>query len=153
MTRAAYIRREAVVSALVNAAISAGFVLAVFGMGPVPVWGLPGYVSDFVPQGFMVGLMAGLVPSLLARRAVVRGAIEGVATIDKWSNALLVAVFTGLLCAAAGSMGAAALLTVSETGTVPFALALGTKVIFGAGLGWLVTRQTLARLLHPMAAA
>ncbi|QOV93645.1 hypothetical protein [Novosphingobium sp. ES2-1] len=64
MEPAAYIRRETAVSIAVNVALSAAFFIAVFGTGrDVPVWSVGGYVFDFAPQGFMIGLMATLVPA------------------------------------------------------------------------------------------
>jgi hypothetical protein len=65
MEPAAYIRRETAVSIAINVALSATFFIAVFGTGrDVPVWSVGGYVLDFAPQGFMIGLMATLVPRL-----------------------------------------------------------------------------------------
>lgn len=145
---AAYIRREAAISALINAVISAGFTFAMFRGENAEVWGMGGFVADFLPQGFMVALMATLVPTVLARRAVgsgrVAGALAGAAQRHLVLPALLAAVIGAVILTA--SM--AALFAAIGLETIPFAVALAIKVACGAILGALVTTIALSRMLR-----
>lgn len=60
------IRRETIISIVINVLISAFFFMLFFGLqAPAPVRGLGGYAFDFLPQSFMVALMGSLVPGLL----------------------------------------------------------------------------------------
>src|SRR5690606_9204225 len=69
-----YILRESLLSAAINAAISIGFYLAVFGRrDPIPVWGMSNLAFDNLVQSFAVALMSALVPALLARLAQQKG--------------------------------------------------------------------------------
>lgn len=146
IARSAYITREAAVSGVINAAISAGFALTLFGPGEVPVWGVPGFVGDFVPQGFMVGLMGSLVPALLARRAIGQGRLGAIA--GKLPRPVPAALLAALASAALATVLAAACAWLSGQATIPFALALAIKTGFGGALGALVTTLTLARMLR-----
>lgn len=137
----AHIRRETAISIVINMSIGAGFFLALFGrIDPVPVWGAGGYAVDFLPQGFMVGLMGALVPSLLARRQVARGALAtgpGASMLPKGlvARCLVLAVLSMLLLAGL----AAAALAASGVATLPFALGLGIKIASSAAVAAIVT--------------
>ncbi len=132
----ALVRREALTSAAINAAIGAGFFLALFGLDERVGVAALGY--DFLPQAFMVGLAAALVPVLIVRqrlgiyeptgRIVARAlALAAVSMVVAGGGALLVCRATG-----AGSLD-------------PIA-ALATKMAFGAVLGSVVTVLALRRL-------
>jgi hypothetical protein len=97
MTTAAYIRRETGVSMVINAVLTLAFFLIVFGRsGPVPVWGVGAYVFDFVPQGFMIGLMGSLVPGALAGKARRAGKVAALGVASPWPANL---VLLPALCA------------------------------------------------------
>lgn len=143
MTREAFIRRETAISVVVNAAISAGICWLVFGgNAAAPIWSVPGIVADTVPQGFMVALMAALVPGLLARRAVARGLLDG-------SNATTTlaivrrAIVTGATSALVATAIIAALFAIARVDAVPFGEALVLKIVVGAAIAFVVTPRAL----------
>ncbi|MFM6829173.1 MAG: hypothetical protein ACKOVA_02375 [Novosphingobium sp.] len=145
MTAIAYIRRETFVSILINTGLSGLFFLAVFGRsGPVPVWGAGGYVFDFGPQGFMIGLMATLVPGVLARKAMRLGrlsTLDGHARLPR--GLVLRAMLCGLAGAVAGMAIAAALLAVAGVAMLAWWPAFLVKLVFGAMLAAIVTHAGL----------
>lgn len=141
MTGPAYIRRETRVSIVINTVLSALFFLAVFGnSASVPVWGSRGYVLDFGPQGFMIGLMATLVPGALARRALRSGTIDPVCGSTRMPRGLLL---RGVSCGVAGAVAGIALsgagLTLAGLAQLPWWPALLVKLAFGFVLAALIT--------------
>ena len=146
----AHVRRETAISIVINMAIGAGFFLVLFrGTDPVPVWGAGRFAADFLPQGFMIGLMGSLVPSLLARRQVARGALAPVPAASMLPKGLMtrcvvLAVVSMLLLAGL----AAAALAASGVATLPFAIGLAFKIATSAAVAAAVTpiaiRATLA---------
>jgi hypothetical protein len=142
------INRETIVSAIVNAVISVGFFLLVFGRnGEVSAWGAASYAFDFVPQSFAIGFMAALVPALLTRKAFNSARIRSIAT-PAWSISAigLRALLSGLAAMTIGSSLCAGALWLSGAETIAYWPAFAAKVLYGAVLGALMTRITLARL-------
>ncbi|MCX7284452.1 MAG: hypothetical protein NTX28_10485 [Novosphingobium sp.] len=141
MEPAAYIRRETAVSIAINVALSAAFFAAVFGLsGLVPVWGMGGYVFDFGPQGFMIGLMATLVPGLLARKALAGGKVAPLGGTSALPAAPVPrAVLCGALGAAAGVCASAVALGLAGPQHLGWLPALLAKLAFGAVLAVIVT--------------
>lgn len=141
MQPSAYIRRETAVSIVINLVLSALFFMAVFGRsGSVPVWGVGSYVFDFGPQGFMIALMATLVPGLLARKARTSGkvvAMGGAARLP--ANIAVRAMFCGLLGAATGMAGSALVLAPWGVTHLDWLTALLAKLAFGGTLAAVVT--------------
>lgn len=147
----AYIRRETVVSVAINAALTLAFFLAVFGFRrPVPVWGMGAYVFDFVPQGFMIGLMASLVPGVLVGKALRAGKVTPMAAHSSLPSGL---VARSLLMAACGALAgvviSAGLLAASVLEQLPWGAALAGKLVWAVLLALIVTpaglRAALAR--------
>lgn len=149
MTPAAFIARETAVSTAVNAAISAGFCWLVFGGdGRAPVWGAGGLVVDYLPQGFMVGLMGALVPGLLGRRARATGRVEGLAAPSAPATPVLRRSFvTAMACAAGATAVAAVLFRVARITDVSFATALALKTGSGALIALVVTPPAIRAAL------
>lgn len=141
MEPAAYIRRETAVSTAINVALSAAFFVAVFGTGgKVPVWGMGGYVFDFGPQGFMIGLMATLVPGLMVRKALWQGKVPVIQGASRLPAAVLPrAVLCGVFGAVCGMAGAGAVLLVGGATQLDWLPALLAKLAFGAALALVVT--------------
>jgi hypothetical protein len=144
-----HIAREALISGIISGAISVAFVFLVF-LGPreVPVWGVRGLVTDCIPQGFMIGLMGALVPSLLARRSLSAGRLP----IGHSPDLLLLRIVRGALLSAVASAAAltgaaAAVLAIGGWNRIEFIAALVLKAGAGVALGVVVTRITLRRLL------
>jgi hypothetical protein len=146
-----YAARETVVSALINAVISAAFFLAGYqGTALVPVWGAGGLAFDAVPQSFAIGFMATLVPGLMCRRALATGRIPGGTGTEPsigWIFAR--AVLNGFVAAVAGTALWAAFLWLAGAETLAYAPAFVIKVAYGAALGALVTWTTLTRMTGP----
>ena len=142
--------REAIVSAAINAAISAGFFLQAFDRSPrIPVWGLGNYAFDFLPQSAAIGLMATLVPGLLARRNMVgSGAAEWLPSAPSTGSILRRSATHALLAAAIGGALCAGALWAGGTETVGWASAFAFKLLYGGALGALVTALSLRRLLR-----
>jgi len=145
-----HVAREAVVSALINGALSLGFTFLAFsGMREIQMWGASGLVVDSVPQGFMTGLMGALVPSLLTRRAVLSGRLHGATAFATPARHIVVAAILSALLAAALLTGVvAAILAIEGSPVIGFGSALVLKTALGAALGALVTTIALNRLLR-----
>jgi hypothetical protein len=152
MEHHAYIRRETCVSMAINTALTLAFFLAVFGRaGPVPVWT---WVRDFLPQGFMIALMATLVPGALAGKALRAGRLApldraGPLPRNLFARALLLALASALAAAAL----AAAFAALTGLATLAYATALGIKLAFAAGLAALITPAGLRAALGTPAIA
>jgi len=145
----AYIRRETMVSAVINAILSALFFWLVFrGVDPVPVWGMGNWVFDFVPQGFMIALMSTLVPGALTGRAIRSGRIAADGQANRLPGNLLARAL--LLAGAAAILGAglvAAIMKLVGAEQLPPGTALLLKIVYGASLAILVTPPGLRRAL------
>jgi len=142
-----YLLREAAVSAVINAAISAGFFFAFFrGMDLIPVWGPGNYAADFVPQSFAVALMSALVPGFLARKGIAEGKFS-VVTVPAPTKVALHALAWAVAGLVVGSALAALVLWVSGLEVIPAFPALAIKVAYGAALGALVTHLSVGRLV------
>jgi hypothetical protein len=134
--------REAAISAMINAAISAGFYLALFhGLAAVSVAGVGGFAFDFVPQSFMVALMGALVPGLLALRPIAAAGL----VVPARSRVVVQAFGFAVLAALIGAGIAASL---PAYATIGFATGLLVKIAYGAALGAAVTALALRRLWH-----
>jgi hypothetical protein len=144
-----FVARETMISAAVNAMLSAGFFFAVFGgSSAARVWGAGGLALDFLPQSFAVAFFATLMPSLLARRAMRQGRLVGPSrTRAGLASLLAVAILSGLVASLVGGGTWAAAFWASGLAAVPAVPALLVKVAYGAILGALVTRHHLQRLL------
>jgi hypothetical protein len=151
VSAARHIRQETTVGVVINALLSALFFWLVFGPVPiVPVPGIGAFAFDFLPQGFMIGLMATLVPGALTRRKLRAGgiaALHGTTRLPRSLpvRALLVALSTGLIgwglaTAALARLGLAAL---------PWETALIIKIICGGVIGGIITAAGVrATLVH-----
>ena len=146
---AAYVARETLVSAVINAALSIGFFLLVFGgVDPVPTWGIGNYAFDFVPQSFAIGLMATLVPGLLCRNAIAAGRIAGgTPSAGNPGSVVTRALVNGLLAGSVGAGICAAALWASGLDALASTTAFILKVTYGALLGAFVTRSSLGRMI------
>lgn len=149
MTPARHIRRETVISAGINGAISAGFFFLMFaGVDPVPAWGIGNYAFDFIPQSFAVGFMATLVPGLLCRRAIAAGRIAEITGRRTTTGGVVArAVLQAIAAVLVGAGTCALLLWATGAEAIGNAAAFALKVLYGAGLGALITRVTLGRML------
>jgi len=138
---AAFLARETAISVVINAALSAGFCWLIFGgKSVVPIWGVQGLVVDYLPQGFMIGLMGVLVPGLLARRAQVAGRFGGSLIVPGPISAV---VKRALIVAAAGAALATAMAAVGFAlwgrQYLPVTGAMLLKIAGGALLALIVT--------------
>lgn len=142
-----HIARETAVSTGINAAISVGFFVLVFGeVDSVPVWGMGNYAFDFLPQSFAIGLMATLVPGLLCRRAIAAGRFGGNATPTP-ASVIVKAVLNALAALVLGAGLCALALWAAGVEEIDQVTAFVPKVLYGAVLGAIVTRLTLGRML------
>lgn len=147
MTHTAYIRRETLISMVINSVLTLLFFLLLFGgMAHVPLWGMGHWAFDFIPQSLMIALMSTLVPGLLTRRAVASGRIIANGPSSRLpANAFARAV----LVASAVTVAVVALVVVAHLAatasgqgtpiTIPFAAALATKLAYAAVLAAAVT--------------
>lgn len=149
MSNSHFILRESLLSAAINAAISIGFYLAVFGRtDPIPVWGIGNLAFDYLPQSFAVALMSALIPGLLTRLAQKRGKVgnpSGAIPSPGQVIAISLAWATGALVIAGGSSAAILWLTTAET--MPALQVFIAKALYGALLGMFVTSRVLKRQL------
>lgn len=138
---AGLLAREAAISAVINAAISAGFFFAMFGLAaPVPVWGVGNFAFDFLPQSLAVTFFASFVPSLLAGKAIASDSMPTLPVLFAQSLA------RGLAALAIGGAIWAALLWGIGVEQIAATSALVLKVLYGLLLGAAVTYRTLQRL-------
>ncbi len=145
---AGFLTREALISASVNALISAGFFTLAFGFGEAAeIWGVGNFVFDFLPQSFAVAFFASLVPVLLAMRSAKAGKIAFAGPIAGVGSVVGLAILTGLLAAAVGGVIWAAVFSVAGADAIGAMAALAIKVVYGFALGGVVTYFRLGRLL------
>jgi hypothetical protein len=145
-----YVRRETMISVVINVALSLVFFLLVFGRAdPVPVWGVGKYAFDFIPQSFMIALMSTVVPGILAiqrRKARLVERVEAPSRLPRklMPRALLVALLAVLL----GAGLVALVLAATRIDTIAWTPALVFKLLYGGALAALVTPPTLRAALH-----
>lgn len=144
-----YVLREALLSAAINAAISIGFFLAVFGRGnTIAVWGIGNLAFDNLVQSFAVALMSALVPALLARLAQRKGKVGSPgAPVPGVGRVFARALAWAVAAAAAGGGSLAALLWLSGAEVLPALPLFFAKTLYGAALGAFVTSKVLTRQL------
>lgn len=141
---ATYRRRETLVSAVINMTFSALFYALIFGLAAaLPVRGTGAFAFDFLPQSAAIGLMASLIPGLLMRRAVVRGAF---ATIPAAHKQPRIAIIAGISIAGAVGFGAvlAGLFWLAAPDQIGRSAAIAIKLVYGAALGATVTYVSLS---------
>ena len=145
-----YITAETAIGAVINGVLSLAFVELLFhGQARVPVHGSHGLILDAVPQSVMIAVMSTIVPTLLTRNRVGRGAVQTPASRARMSarSRIARAVRLAVVGALAGIALSAALL-VSGPADWPMCTVMIGKVIYGAILGGaisaLATRAALA---------
>ena len=140
---AALLRRNAALSAAINAAASLGFFLLVFGWptGRLAMGRPDNFALDFLPQAAAVAFMSAWVPVLVSRRDVARFSGQAprpvqLITLRAGGFALAALVPGGLLAGAALALAWA-----------PLALwpAVAIKLCFGGLFGALVTTLAIRR--------
>jgi ABC-type phosphate/phosphonate transport system permease subunit len=145
----AYLRREGMLSIVINAVLSLLFFLVVFGIdstGAVHVGGFGGYAFDFLPQSFMVALMSALVPGMIAAARIRSGQIEG--TPETIWALVARSLLTALVALAVGGTIAFVLTLLAENTAFPWLSALVVKIIYGAILAAIVTPDGLRAALR-----
>lgn len=143
-----YIARETAISAVINAAISMGFFLAVFGLGDSSaIWGLGNYAFDFLPQSFAVAFFASVVPSLLARKAVLSGTFGSASDVPGLKTLLARSIILGMSIMVVGAGLCTGVLWLTGAETISLVPALSLKTAYGAALGALVTYKCLTASL------
>lgn len=144
MDLATILKRERLVSTVINVVLSTAFFLLVFGprQRMLTLAAPDGFALDFLPQGAAISLMAALVPSLLVRKALRKDGAAAVPSTSAigWQVTRMLA--TGL--AIAGLLAALCLSLPIEQ--ISWTTALGIKLIFGGLLGFVVTHRALTRL-------
>ena len=140
-----FVARETCVSIVINAAISAGFFVAFFGWGGTVT--AAALAPDSFPQAFAIGLMGSLIPGLLTRSRVGRGAISariGKARIGVVPRAILIAIGSGI------ALGGAAYLALKLVGgEFAWAAALPLKMACGGLVALVVTPLAVRAALLP----
>lgn len=140
------IRREMITSAVISAIISAFFVFAIFGGVPlISLWGMSGDALDFLPQTFMLSLMSSLIPALLLRRKLVRKKLQTVAGRTRQLSRYVVlrSLLLALFVTPVGSLMGIAVLYLLSGDSIAFYMLLINKIMYGAIIAALVSRQSL----------
>lgn len=150
----AWIRRETLISALINTVLSAAFFFLVFGgQEAVSLWGIGQWLFDFIPQSFMIALMSTLVPGALAAKALRAGKLHidrkaGGPVVDVLPRRLFLRALTlALLSAAGGTALVSAVCAAGGWDALAATSALMLKLAYGALLALLVTPIGLRRLI------
>jgi len=141
MSHESYIRRETLVSMVINGVLSLVFFLLVFGFAQhIPVWGMGNFVFDFIPQSFMISLMSTLVPGALTAKRLGAGALSPSDRPSRLPRSLILrALLLAILSAIVGTAIVAALATASGVAQVEWSAALALKIVYGVILGAFVT--------------
>ncbi|MCG9702170.1 hypothetical protein L1D19_18980 [Vibrio natriegens] len=141
-----YLKKESLVSFFINSFLSLLFLYLVFyPIDSLPVWGVDGLLIDSVIQGFAIGLMASLVPTLITSKRIASGKLNGLTMRDNWLLhhyiivSLLFALSSAVLALTINFVGFILL----DVDSMSFNSALVFKVFFGGVLGSLVTYQSL----------
>lgn len=144
-----YVRRETAVSVIINCVLTIVLFFVVFGgLRAVPVWGSGGWVFDFLPQSFMIALMSTLVPGFIAQRKVRAGTVATIpATTPLPRNLLIRALVLAIGSAVLGTAIVAMVASGAQQASLPFAVALLLKVVYGAILAAVVTPLALRAAL------
>lgn len=137
----AYIRRETTVGVVISLAITLLFFLIVFGFsGPVEIWGAGEFVFDFLPQAFMIALMATLIPGLVTERKIRQGELQMIAERSILPKSLpFRAVLIAITAAAVSVALFSGVFLVSGVTGLGWLTALAIKLIFGGALAAIVT--------------
>lgn len=149
MESTSYVKKESLLSFVINSVLSLVFLYLVFyPVESLPVWGVDGLLLDSLIQGFVIGLMASLVPTVITSKRVAGGKLNRLKMRDNWLSrhfilaGLLFALLSALLSLAINFGGFLWL----DINSVSFYSALVFKVLFGGVLGALVTYQSLSIL-------
>lgn len=150
----AYIRRETIVGVVISVAVTLVIFLIVFGFsGPVEIWGLGKFVFDFLPQAFMIALMATLIPGVMTEQKIRQGKLP---TIDGRSRLPKSLPFRAGLIAIIAAAVSVALFSgfffVTGLTALGWTAALMIKLVFGAALAAIVTPLGLKAALSKAAA-
>lgn len=151
-----YIRRETMVGIVVSLVLSPTVYLAGFyGQDPVQLWGAGNWLFDFLPQSFMIALMASLAPGAITLRRIARGSVMTVAGTSMLPRGLVArSLVLAVLSAAIGSGFFAAICLGFGLETLAATPALLVKTIYGGLLAAVVTPLGLrATLCAPPAVA
>lgn len=143
------IKRETLVSIVINVVISLAFFWLVFAdTDPIPVWGVGNYVFDLIPQTFMITLMSVLVPGTIVARKLRAGNV-GTFPVAKplLRNRLVRAIVFAVSAVCITVVLASATLVAFGIDTIPSMPALASKLLIGGALAAIVTPLGLAREL------
>lgn len=138
-----YILVETLISVVINAVISIGFVWFAFGgQARVTVAAL---IPDAIPQSFMIALMSTVVPTLLTRKRIRTGTIAAMSqNFPKLLRSLPVRALTAAVAATlAGLATHSVVLTTLAPDGLSFGATLAFKAIYGAMLAAIVTPPML----------
>jgi hypothetical protein len=137
-----YVLTETTVSIVINVAISALFMVLVFGRSSsIELWGGHGLAVDFIPQTFMISAMSVLVPTLLTRRRMQRGLLlRNPALAPPFLNSLVLRVVV-IAVTLTVVLGAAGVLTLDAvwTGPLHFWQVFPLKLLYGAAIALIAT--------------
>lgn len=149
MNHQVYIRRETLISVVINSVLSALFFWLMFcGVDPVPIWGMGNWVFDFIPQGFMIALMSTLVPGAMTGKAIRTGRIKADGPRNRLpGNVLARALMLAVVSALAGAVLVAIIMLGVGFVHMSVATALLLKVAYGAILAIIITPPGLRRAL------
>jgi len=149
-----YIAREMAISGAINGALSIAFFLAVVGTdGPLPIWDLRNFALDLWPQSFAIGLMAALIPGLLCRRTIRRGALRSIdGSVPGVGLLMKRAAVSAVSAVGIGSFVVILGLWTAGLTQIGYAPAIIFKALYGVILGAFVTWLTLSLLVETSAA-
>ncbi len=148
-----YILVETILSVLINMALSAFFVILVFGHDHlIELWGWHSWAVDLVPQTIMISAMSTIVPTFFTRRRTASGRISRCTTPPfrfpmprrLFVRAMLLSVLITLFIG-----GAALLLSMLFwKGPIQFGTLLALKLAYGAVVAVVSTVLALSIALY-----
>ena len=137
-----HLLRETAISIVINGVLSALFVWLLFGgISQVPLWGTGGLPFDFLPQTFVITLMATLVPTAIMRKKLRDGKLTRlVGSVRSLPRNLLLRALLLAIVVTPVAVGLSILaLAAAWSGSLGFVPVLILKVVYGAVLALLVT--------------
>jgi ABC-type phosphate/phosphonate transport system permease subunit len=142
--RDALLRTERRIGVVINAVLSIGFFLLVFGWRAVASRDL---AFDFLPQTFGITFLGTLVPSLLTFRRIARGTVVPAGRVPSLARHLLRTVACALVATLVLGGCAAVLLIALAPVVLPPAAGIALKALYGSVVGFIVTPPILRMAL------
>jgi hypothetical protein len=149
-----YVLVETIISAVINAVVSALFVWIVFhGLKNVVMWGPNGLAFDLVPTTFMITLMTCIALTLVTRKRMRKGIVphlSGPRVFQLPKNAILRGLTMAVVATVLLVPATVGILIAANAAPMAYGHVMIYKIVYGALLGLVVTPVILINALKDM---